>query len=310
MHPDLFRPERVSAQAKRLMERIENRYPILIPQTREQLEEVRRQMRENANPANYLWSRATWRSLPGPGGTVRLRVLPAEAPQGVLIHLHGGGWCAGSPDIQDAVLEAYCRKLRLTVASIDYRLAPEHPYPAAPDDCEAAFRWIVENGRKEFQTSRLLVMGESSGAHLALVTVLRMRDRHGFTDFRGLCLAYGLYDLSGVPGQTRLDHRNLTLNSTLIDWFVDQFAPRTGRRSPDVSPLYADLSGLPPALITVGTFDPLLEQSLFLYARWVAAANRADLRVCPGGLHGFLLLEPTPESRSVQTDIDRFLEGC
>jgi len=309
LDPKLFRSETLSADARKVIDQTENAYPSMIPQTPEQLQQVRDKMRENANPGKRVSARATWRSVPGPRGPVRLRILRAKNPRGIMIYLHGGGWCAGSADMQDGVMEGYCERLHLTVVSIDYRLAPEHPYPVAPDDCEGAFRWIVENCRKEFQTSRLLVLGESAGAHLAVVTVLRMRDHHDFTDFRGLCLAYGLYDLSGVPSHTRFDNHNLALNSALIDWFIDQFVPQTLRRNPDVSPLYADLSRLPPALITVGTHDPLLDQSLFLYVRWVAAANQAALAVCPGGLHGFLLLEPTPESRNIQAEMDRFMAG-
>lgn len=307
LDPEHFRPQALSPEARALIDRMETKYPILIPQSPEQLEEVRATMRAGADPGRTASARAVWRSVPGPHGPVPVRILPVPGPRGILIYLHGGGWCAGSADIQDIVLERYCDRLGLTVASIDYRLAPEHPYPAAPDDCEAVFRWIAETCREEFGTSRLLVLGESAGAHLALVTVLRMRDRHRFTGFRGLCLAYGLYDLTGVPSQTRFDHRNLTLNSKLIDWFIDQFVPETPRRDPDVSPLYADLSGLPPALMTVGTFDPLLDHSLFLYVRWAAAANRSRLAVCPGGLHGFLLLEPTPESERTQTQIEQFM---
>jgi acetyl esterase/lipase len=307
LHPDLFRSETVSTEAKAQMGRIEQETPILIPRKLAQLEEVRESMRRNADPGRQPSSRATWRSVPAPHGEIPLRVLPVERPQGLLIHLHAGGWCAGAADMQDWLLEQYCERLRLTVVSIGYRLAPENPYPAAPDDCEAALLWIAGNCESEFATSRLLVLGESAGAHLAVTTLVRLRDLHGFAGFRGVCLAYGLYDLSGVPSHNAFDHRNLTLNSTLIEWFIDQFVPNLPRRDPDVSPLYADLAGLPPALITVGTHDPLRDQSLFLYTRWIAAANHARIVVCPGGLHGFLLLEPTPESRRIQAEVDGFM---
>jgi len=96
------------------------------------------------------------------------------------------------------------------------------------------------------------------------------------------------------------------LSTPIIRWFTDQFVPEEKRRDPDVSPLYADLRGLPPALFTVGTMDPLLDDSLFMYGRWVAAGNEADLAVYPGGLHGFDAF-PTPLARTANERIEQFL---
>jgi acetyl esterase/lipase len=121
------------------------------------------------------------------------------------------------------------------------------------------------------------------------VTLLRLRDRYAFTGFAGANLVFGAYDLSFTPSTRSWGERNLVLNQSAMEWFVENFAPLPAeeRRSPDISPLFADLANLPPALFSVGTLDPLLDDSLFMYARWVAAGNRAELAIYPGAVHGF-----------------------
>jgi acetyl esterase len=178
--------------------------------------------------------------------------------------------------------------------SVDYRLAPEHPYPAGPDDCEDAALWLLDRGAKELGApERLTIGGESAGAHLAVTTLLRLRDRHGVSGaFRAANLVYGVYDLSMTPSQRNWGDRNLVLSTPIMRWFGACF---TGDRSldelrdPDLSPLYAELHDLPPALFTVGDQDPLLDDSLFMAARWGAAGNDAELEVWPESVHGFNL---------------------
>jgi len=173
--------------------------------------------------------------------------------------------------------------------SVGYRLAPEHPHPAGPDDCEAAALWLAANVEREFGGDVLAVGGESAGAHLSAVTLLRLRDRHGLAPFRAALLTYGQYDFAFTPSVRRWGARNLVLSTPIITQFVDWFAPPQLRADPDLSPLHADLRDMPPALFTVGTLDPLLDDSLLLFmaARWTAAGNRAELAVYPGGVHAF-----------------------
>ncbi len=228
-----------------------------------------------------------------------------------MLHIHGGGWVIGQAAMNDPQNERRADELGLAIVSVDYRLAPEAPYPAAPDDCEAAALWLLENAKSEFgvDPAKLLVGGESAGGHLSAVTALRMHRRHGYR-FAGANLVYGLYDISGVPSHTAFDDRNVILNSANIDWFVDCFVPDAEkRRDPDVSPLYADLEGAPPALFTVGTLDPLLDHSLFLYSRWLAAGNEAEIQIFPGAPHGFDAF-PAPEGKQATERIDRFLSRC
>jgi acetyl esterase/lipase len=173
------------------------------------------------------------------------------------------------------------------VISIGYRLAPEHPYPEGPDDCEAAALWLVENALSKFGTERLIIGGESAGAHLSVVTLLRLKDRHGLRPFSGANLVYGAYDLSLTASARAWGDRLLVLNTPYLIWFIDHFVSPDLRSAPDVSPLYADLAGLPAALFTIGTEDPLIDDTLLMHDRWAAAENRAELAVYPGGSHGF-----------------------
>jgi acetyl esterase/lipase len=312
LDPRLFRPEAMSAEMRALVAALEQgpSPSADLPRTPEQLALARKAPWERFGLPDYRSPLAQVLEIPGPAGPLALRVFrPRGRPRGALLHIHGGGWVYGAPDMMDTPLERLCTELGLAVASVDYRLAPEHPYPAAPDDCEAAALWLVDNAARELGTDRLAIGGESAGGHLSAVTAVRMRRRHGYR-FRGANLVFGVYDLSGVPSHTQLDGRNLILDSRNIEWFTGHFAPRREqRRDPDLSPLYADLSDLCPALFTVGTLDPLLDHSLFMYTRWIAAGNDAELAVYPGGPHGFTAFA-APEAREANARSERFLVEC
>lgn len=242
-------------------------------------------------PAPETLDHAVDRAIPGPAGDIPLRVIVPDDVGGVYLHIHGGGWTLGGADQQDVLLDLVAREVGVAVVSVDYRLAPEHPYPAAPDDCEAAAVWLAERAQSEFGSDRLLIGGESAGAHLSAVTLLRMRDRHGAADrFLGANLVFGMYDFGLTPSVRRWGDRDLILSTPIIEWFADNFLggmPPAERQRPDISPLHADLVGLPPAFFTVGELDPLLDDSLFMAARWRAAGNHAELAVFPECIHGF-----------------------
>ena len=231
--------------------------------------------------------------IPTRGGSIPARVVtPSTTPNGVYLHLHGGGWTLGAHDLQDDQLRAIADRTGMAAISLGYRLAPEHPYPAGPDDCEDAASWLLQHGVPGVDAPpRWSIGGESAGAHLAVVTLLRLRDRHGEAGrFRGANLVFGAYDLSLTPSQRNWGDRNLILSTPIIHWFAGNFLgdrDLESRRDPDISPLYADLRGMPPALFQVGTEDPLLDDSLFMAARWQAAGARADLRVHDHAMHGF-----------------------
>jgi len=224
------------------------------------------------------------------GNEIALRVIAPAVVRGVYLHIHGGGWVLGGADLQDPMLERIADNTGLAVVSVEYRLAPEDPYPAGPDDCESAAAWLIKHAKAEFGSDVLTIGGESAGGNLAAVTVLRMRDRYSYTGFRGANFVYGVFDMSMTPSQMAFGNRRLVLRTIDMQQFYNAFLPTTtDRRVPDISPLYGDLKGLCPALFSVGTCDALLDDTLFMHARWMAAQNDAELAVYPGGAHGFTL---------------------
>ena len=245
-------------------------------------------------------------TVSGPHGSIPLRLFVPEEVHGVYLHFHGGGWVSGSHATQDDRLWARAQAGKMAVLSVGYRLAPAHPYPVPNDDCEAAAMWLLENSRSEFGTERLVIGGESAGAHLAVVTLLRLRDKLAYVGFRAANLTYGVFDLRLSPSSRNWGERPLVLTTPLLQWYVDQYAPPDGRDAPDVSPLFAPLRGMPAAMFTVGTEDPLLDDTLFMAARWRAAGNQAVLRVYSGAAHGFDAF-PIPVGREATAAITDFL---
>lgn len=248
------------------------------------------------------------RTIPGPSGPLTLRAFVPQTIKGVYLHFHGGGWTLGGAHHYDMGLEAIANNAQVAVLSVEYRLAPEHPYPAGPDDCEAAALWLVQNAQSEFGTTRLLVGGESAGAHLSVATLIRLRDKHGLHAFSRANLTFGAYDLTSTPSASgRSAETSLVLSRQSMDWFYQQFIAAENPRNPDISPMWAELHDLPAALFSVGTLDPLLDDTLFMYARWIAAANPAELAIYPGGVHGFTSYEFSL-ARSARQKIIEFLK--
>jgi acetyl esterase/lipase len=306
--PRLFDPEHIATSTRDINAQLEQllaSLPTILEMPADVVRAARAEGRSFFGPVVFSPNGAT-RIIEGPCGPLPLRVFATPDARGVLLHIHGGGWSLGAHDQQDVLLDAFARKLRLAVVSVGYRLAPEHPYPAGNVDCEAAALWLVANARRDFGTDRLLIGGESAGAHLSVTTLLRLRDRHGLRPFSAAYLTYGAFDLALTPSARLWGARNLVLSTPIIRKFLEWYAP-ADLLDPDVSPLHADLRGLPPALFSVGTLDPLLDDSLFMATRWAAAGNAAELAVYPGGIHAFNAL-PMPLADEANGRIAGFLD--
>jgi acetyl esterase/lipase len=175
------------------------------------------------------------------------------------------------------------------------------------DDCEVAARWLVDNAKEEFGTDVLTIGGESAGAHLSSVILLRMRDA-----FVGANLVYGMYDIALTDFVKSWGERNLILNTPVIEWCVESLTPgwtTEQRRDPALSAMYADLTGLPPVLFTCGTEDPTLHDSLRLYERWQEANGNATLEVYEHGFHAFNLF-PSKLADVSNRSQERFIAAC
>ena len=156
--------------------------------------------------------RAVGRVIDGPAGPLRLRVLGSGEVRACYLHLHGGGWALGGADRQDQTLLRFASAARLAVVSLDYRLAPEHPHPAAVADCVAAIRWLAANAESGMGGARVIVAGESAGAHLAALALLALRDRGEVEAVAAANLAYGVYDVSMTPSARRWGDQRIVIS--------------------------------------------------------------------------------------------------
>lgn len=213
-----------------------------------------------------------------------------DAALPVYVHFHGGGWVFGGLDSHDVFCRSLCRRSGVLVVSVDYRLAPEHPYPAALDDAWESVLRIAANGDElGADAGRLAVGGDSAGGALAATVCRRARDEGG-PDVRLQALIYPVTDMTlSLPSMTELaEGYNFTRDA--MAWFRDLYLPgEASWRDPDASPLFAeDLGGLPPALIVSAGFDPLRDDA-GAYADALTAAGVATEHVRYGGMiHGFL----------------------
>lgn len=248
--------------------------------------------------------------IEGRHGPIGLRILHPKSrlARGVYLHFHGGGWVMGTARENDTRLRRLAEATGLTTVSVDYRLAPEEPYPMGPDDCESAALWLIGEGGADLERSFLAMGGESAGAHLAVTTLLRLRDTHAATPFHAALLTAGCYDLSLTPSVRNWGSDKLILNTRDVGKFVENFL-RYGQdpTDPAISPLYAELDSMPPALFTCGTADLLIDDTLFMAGRWASAGNLAEIDLHAGGCHVFQAFDTAQASASLAR-MEDFLE--
>ncbi len=235
--------------------------------------------------------------IPGPAGTLRARLYTPfgiehdQAPP-LLVYYHGGGWVIGDLDTHDSACRFLASRSGALVLSIAYRLAPEHPFPAAVDDCHAAFRWAVEQaGSLGADPARIAVGGDSAGGNLAAVVCHVARDESGPAPAMQL-LIYPVTDGVGDRPSRKLFEEGFLLTKADMEWFEERYLPDPGpTMHPRVSVLHVDdLSGLPPAYVTTAGFDPLRDEGEAYAERMRAAGVRVALRRHPGLVHGFIHL--------------------
>ena len=231
-------------------------------------------------------------SLPGPAGPIGARhYTPVDGGDGPLVvFFHGGGFVVGDLETHDGLCRLICRDANVHVLAIDYRLAPEHPAPAAIEDCYAAYRWAVENASKlGSDGSRVAVAGDSAGGNLATVVARLARD----DGFQLPALQVLFYPVTNFAGETRsktLFSDGFFLTKKDMDWFQDNYLLGSALHveDPRISPLLTtDLTGLPPAMVLTGGFDPLRDEG-DRYAEALAAAGvPVDHRRFGSLVHGF-----------------------
>lgn len=240
--------------------------------------------------------------IPGPAGMVGARLyvpqMVVTEPLPLFVYFHGGGWVIGDLDTHDDPCRFLAAYSGAVVLAVDYRLAPEHPFPAAVEDAEAAYAWAVTNAeRLGVDPSRIAVGGDSAGGNLAAAVCLMARDKAIPLPAIQL-LIYPITDAAGEAPSRRTFGAGFLLTSNDMDWFERHYLPKgSDRADPRVSVLRApDLSGLPPAYIATAGFDPLRDEGEAYAERLREAGVGVDLRRHPGLVHTFANLTAVCQS--------------
>jgi len=228
--------------------------------------------------------------IDGPAGAIPVRIYrPSAAPAPVHVHFHGGGWVIGDLDTHDRDCREICVGADCIVVAVDYRLAPEHIFPAAPEDCYAALCWATANLDSLCALpGAVSVGGDSAGGNLAAAVALMARDRNGPAIAMQL-LIYPVTDATMESGSYRDNADGYLLSRTMMSWFWDHYCPDLALRAdPLASPIAAeDLAGLPPALVMTAEFDPLRDEGEAYAERLIAAGVEVEVRRFDGLIHGF-----------------------
>jgi acetyl esterase len=245
-------------------------------------------------------------SIPGPGGAIPVRAyrpLGSQPQQKLpaLVYFHGGGWVVGDLDTHDPLCRQLANDARCAVISVDYRLAPEHKFPAAVDDALATIRHVAENaGVLAIDASRLAVGGDSAGGNLAAVAAIALRDDPNIR-LRFQLLIYPVTDCSmEQPSYAKLG-KDYLLTNELMRYFADQYL-RGPRDVSDwrASPLKAeDLAGLPPALVAAAGFDPLVDEGKAYADRLTAAGVPTAYKCYEDMIHGFFIYGAALETTAI-----------
>ncbi len=223
-------------------------------------------------------------------GTCRGRWVGAtDAPGACILYLHGGAFVAASPNVHSAMLARICARAGARALYVDYRLAPEHPFPAASDDCLAGYRYLLGQG---VDPGRIVIAGDSAGGNLTVVTALRILDA-------GLPMPAALVALSPVLDATfsgdsmrRNDGHDPLFRTSIVHGLADGYVPESLRRDRYVSPLFTPLDGLPPSLVLVGSSEILLDDA----TRFAAQARNVTLQVWHDMPHVFPVMHGLAEA--------------
>ena len=256
-------------------------------------------------------------SIPAPHGTIPARVYTPKTlrtKEGLapcLVFFHGGGWVIGNLETHDVVCRKLAHEGELIVISVDYRLAPEHKFPAAVDDAVTATNWIAANASKlGIDAARLMVGGDSAGGNLAAVVSLHARD-HGGAKLAGQVLVYPATEFARTHASHREPETSILLTHSVIGWFANHYMGDADRSDWRASPARAKtLRGLPPAYVLTAGADPLRDEGDEYAARLKEAGVPVAYKHFPGQFHGFFTMGKLLKQADVAvTDIATWLKA-
>ena len=231
-------------------------------------------------------------SCPGPAGAIALRLFDVRAERGpgdVIVFTHGGGFVFGDLDSHASLCAEISRAMDLPVIAVDYRLAPEAPFPAAPDDALTATRWIAANGAATGREARrLILIGDSAGANLAIVTAVALRDAPAAVPVAATCLVYPVTETCRDEGSGHDFAEGYFLTQAGMHWFDSHY--RAPDDDPRRNPLVAGLGGLPPTVIITASLDPLRDQGRALAGELARVGCEVVYLEAKGTIHAFWTL--------------------
>ncbi|MGO4168680.1 alpha/beta hydrolase [Novosphingobium sp. YAF33] len=247
-------------------------------------------------------------TMPGPGGSIPLRLFDTRAERGpgpVVVFYHGGGYVLGSIDTHAALAAEISRQLDLPVVSVEYRLAPEHPWPAAPDDGEAAARWVAANGKALGRdVTGLVLSGDSAGGNLTLIAAAALRDKPAAVPVILQVPIYPAADFTRSYPSAQQFAKGYGLDDSMTALFQKHYA--ADPKSPRSSPILGSLTGLPPTVLVTAGLDPLRDQGRAYAAKLVEAGVPTAFYEGRGLVHGFATFRQAIPS--AQTDTANFLK--
>ena len=246
-------------------------------------------------------------TCPGPGGAIPLRLYDTQETRGpgpVVIFIHGGGFVIGDLEVYHALCTEISRQLDLPVVSVDYRLAPEHPFPAAPDDCEAAARWVAssppELGR---EVTGLVITGDSAGGNLTIVTTNQLVNQPAAVPVLVQAPIYPVADDVSKHQSLKDFFEGFLLTGAAMAWFTQQYGGDPN--DPRHTPMVGDCSNTPPTVICTAGLDPLRDSGRAYAAHLIQQGTEVAYFEFPGIIHGFVTLRKALPSG--QRDLDAFL---
>ena len=248
-------------------------------------------------------------ACPGPAGDIPCRFYDSREsrdPGPAVLFLHGGGFVIGDLDVYHALCTEFAHRLDLPVLSVDYRLAPEHPFPAAPDDCEAAARWLAsspaELGR---EVTGLIITGDSAGGNLTIVTTNALRDKPADVPVLVQAPIYPVADEAGLHDSYRLFKDGYFLTGDTMAWFTQAYA--ADPQSPRNLPMLGDCSNAPATVLCTAGLDPLRDSGRSYAACMAKQGTEITYLEFPGIIHGFFTMRKAIPSG--QADVEAFIDA-
>ncbi len=227
------------------------------------------------------------RAIPGPAGMIPIRIYdshPGRETGPVMVFYHGGGFVIGDLETHDPYCAEAARLLDMPVIAVDYRLAPEHRFPAAPEDCEAATRWIADH----IPCTGLVLSGESAGGNLTIATALTLRDKPAPKPVIAIHPIYPVVTMNNDWPSYHAFGEGHLLTATGMQWFMDQYRPDPADYR--AAPLDHAAHGLPPTLLVTAGLDPLRDQGRAYAAKLIEAGVPTTFREAKGNIHGYICL--------------------